>query len=226
MIEHVLGVGFIIYAGLVLFDRRIERIIDDARWEMRSHERGSMEITIQEGVGLIPIGARLVWEHHPGGKLAMWEDRPRDQYHPLTILLTRETSRRLISKPARAWRLKNVDGLRIEIAPIIEADEDGFYYCACAHGYADVQDICSICGGCKIACCSWQDECDPDISPSESVLFWPNAPERGLLESSVPGRLNYRSWVRGHVSSCKESRCKVCTGYSAGFEDGEAMNDA
>lgn len=118
MIEHVLGVGFIVYAGFVLFDRHIDHVISDARWEMRSHDRGYMEITIKEGVGAIPVGSLLVWEHQPGGKLAMWEARPRDQYHPMTIPLTRESQRRLRSTSAQAWILEKVDGLRIEITPI------------------------------------------------------------------------------------------------------------
>lgn len=53
---------------------------------------------------------------------------------------------------------------------------------------------------------------------TDSVAVWNSS--RDLLDTSMPGREEYRQWVKQHVRVCIEARCKVCVAFYSGFEEG------
>ena len=57
----------------------------------------------------------------------------------------------------------------------------------------------------------------------DPIALW--STKHDLLESSMPGREEYRQWVKQHVRVCIESRCKVCVAYYSGFEEGARVEE-
>ena len=78
-----------------------------------------IDIQTIDGVGLIPIGSIIVWEHKPGGNLKrVYGPFDHPMRHPLTIGVSESSASLLLESGARRWRLVMAEGRMIRLQPL------------------------------------------------------------------------------------------------------------